>query len=248
MSKRDTFTTCDSSCYLTPGPPSVCEKLEVVCILFCSLKVPWLLLYECFYIAFSGPLIQYSKTFKKFSLGAELQSIRASPTDDIMNPIWYYESQTTASGSPTSLVLWIDSLKYMNHDIEEKVISPPCGRQGSGGRQSRATIPFSSRFMYFRESKPKFLSPISFSTMAEITPTTSLVVERRQRTRHVRCHNINSRKVIQITKKKIQTLALQCVYSHTHTGEVIWPLMTTYGAKFKIGASELSLFKGGVDT
>ncbi|CAL8285213.1 unnamed protein product [Boreogadus saida] len=47
------------------------------------------------------------------------------------------------------------------------------------GQQSRATIPFSSmsRFMYFRESKPKFLSPNSISTMAEITPTTSLVVE-----------------------------------------------------------------------
>ena len=34
-----------------------------------------------------------------------------------------------------------------------------------------------NKFMYFRESKPKFLSPDSFSTMAEITPTTSLVVE-----------------------------------------------------------------------
>jgi hypothetical protein len=31
--------------------------------------------------------------------------------------------------------------------------------------------------MYFRESKPKFLSPDSFSNMAEITPTTSLIVE-----------------------------------------------------------------------
>ena len=27
-------------------------------------------------------------------------------------------------------------------------------------------------------------------------------------------------------------------------GEVIWPLMTTYGAKFEIGLSELSFFKG----
>ena len=49
------------------------------------------------------------------------------------------------------------------------------GQQGSGGRQSWATIPFSSmsRYMYFRQSKPKFLSPNSFSTMAVITPTTS---------------------------------------------------------------------------
>ena len=39
-----------------------------------------MLLYECFYIAVSGPLIQYLKTFKKFRLGAELQPLRASPT------------------------------------------------------------------------------------------------------------------------------------------------------------------------
>ena len=31
---------------------------------------------------------------------------------------------------------------------------------------------------YFRESKPKFLSPKSFSTMAEITPTTIFFVEK----------------------------------------------------------------------
>jgi hypothetical protein len=31
--------------------------------------------------------------------------------------------------------------------------------------------------MYFKEAKPKFLFPNSFSTMAEIIPTTSLIVE-----------------------------------------------------------------------
>ena len=81
-----------------------------------------------------------------------------------------------------------DSLKYMNRDMEEKGMvacdclppEPRCPLRGNtaAGRcqQSWATIPFSSmsRFMYFRESKPKFLSPNSFSTMAEITPTTSL--------------------------------------------------------------------------
>ena len=42
-----------------------------------------------------------------------------------------------------------------------------------------AKIPFSSLswFMFLRESKPKFLPPNSFSTLAEITPNTSLVVE-----------------------------------------------------------------------
>ncbi|CAL8250955.1 unnamed protein product [Boreogadus saida] len=62
---------------------------------------------------------------------------------------------------------------------------------GIRGRQS----PFSSMSRFnldFRESKPKFLSPNSFSTMAEITPSTSLVVE----------HNTNSRTVIQIIKKQ----------------------------------------------
>ena len=58
-------------------------------------------------------------------------------------------------------------------------------------------------------------------------------------------HNTISRTVIQITKK-YTTLALQCVYIHKHTcgaeGEVTWPLMTTYGAKFQIGVSELSFF------
>ena len=28
-------------------------------------------------------------------------------------------------------------------------------------------------------------------------------------------------------------------------GEATWPLMTTYGAKFEIRASELTFFKGG---
>ena len=53
-------------------------------------------------------------------------------------------------------------------------------QRGSSGRRSRATIPFSSmsQFMYFRESKPKFLFPQFLgSTMADITPTTSLIVE-----------------------------------------------------------------------
>ena len=39
-----------------------------------------MLLYGCFYIDVSGPLIQYLKTFKKFSLGAKLQPLHASPT------------------------------------------------------------------------------------------------------------------------------------------------------------------------
>ena len=49
---------------------------------------------------------------------------------------------------------------------------------------------------YFRESKPKFLSPNSYSTMAEITPTTSLVVETPEtRVRRVMHHHTNSRTV-----------------------------------------------------
>ena len=60
-----------------------------------------------------------------------------------------------------------------------------------------------------RESKPKLLYPNSFSTMAEITPTTSLVVEIPEtRVQRVMRHNTNSRTVIQITRK-CTTLALQ---------------------------------------
>ena len=39
-----------------------------------------MLLHECFYKAVSGPIIEYLKMFKKFSRGAELQPLRASPT------------------------------------------------------------------------------------------------------------------------------------------------------------------------
>ena len=38
-----------------------------------------MLLYGCLYIGVDGPLIQYLTTFKKFSLGAELQPLQASP-------------------------------------------------------------------------------------------------------------------------------------------------------------------------
>jgi hypothetical protein len=79
---------------------------------------------------------------------------------------------------------------------------------------------------------PTFLSPNCFSTKAEISPTTSPVVEvatgdlenPKQSSLsptlyvimlHVMRNNTNSRTVIQITKKRT-VLALQCVYSHTH--------------------------------
>ena len=96
-----------------------------------------MLLHGSFCIGVSGPLIQYLKTFKEFSLTAELQSAR-----DCFPP-------------------------------EPRCPLPPPQLWGP------ATIPFSFpevRFsLDFRESKPKFLSPNSFSTMAEITPTTSLM-------------------------------------------------------------------------
>ena len=84
-------------------------------------------------------------------------------------------------------------------------------QRGSNGRHSPPAIPFSSMswFMFLRESKPKFLPPNSFSTLAEITPNTSLVVEIPEtRVRRVMRHHTNSRTVIQITRK-CTTLALQ---------------------------------------
>ncbi|CAL8379748.1 unnamed protein product [Boreogadus saida] len=52
-----------------------------------------------------------------------------------------------------------DSLKYMNHDMEEK------------GIVGRECIPLEPRFPppRQRESKPKFLSPNSFSTNTCVT-------------------------------------------------------------------------------
>ena len=101
------------------------------------------------------------------------------------------------SGSSTSSSIW----NGLNRDMEEKVIvardclppEPRCPlpRDHRGG-QSRATIPFSSmsRFMFFRESKPKLISPNSFSTMAEITPTIHhVVIGRVVPRRRARCQN-----------------------------------------------------------
>ena len=82
-----------------------------------------------------------------------------------------------------------DSVKNMNHDKEEKGIFAGqrlCTSASGGGPSAglkwetfAANNPFLLHVVVhdFRESKPKFLSPNSFSTMAEITPTTGLVVE-----------------------------------------------------------------------
>ena len=171
-----------------------------------------MLLYGCLYMGVSGPLIQYLKIFKKFSLGAELQPLRATPT----------------MGFPQTC-----------HFLE----AGQGGRWGCGPEQLAATVPCASVKVPF--------PPNSFSTMAEITPTTSLVVElpSRQGTQRVMCHNTNSRTVIQITKK-CTTLTVR-VFTHTHThththtrgartvvahwakqrGEVTCPCMTMNGEK-----------------
>jgi hypothetical protein len=65
--------------------------------------------------------------------------------------------------------------------LEQLAATVPCALltvDDSKWRSIQQSIPFSSMswFMYFRESKPKFLSPNSISTMAEITPNYSLVV------------------------------------------------------------------------
>ena len=70
----------------------------------------------------------------------------------------------------------------------------------SGASAPTEDNPFSSMsrfYLDFSESKPKFLFPNSFSTIAEKTPTTSLVVEvvykRRQRTRRSLVFSPNGR-------------------------------------------------------
>ena len=91
-----------------------------------------------------------------------------------------------------------------------------CGAELQPLRASRPlSFPQTRRFGV-RESKPKFLTPNSVSTMAEITPT-SLLVEIPETSENPTYYaNTNSRTVIQITKK-CTTLTLQRVYSLTHT-------------------------------
>ena len=160
----------------------------------------------------------------------------------VLRCFWFFhfhvnlKYRRTPGTSTTRLVVWVisamvekelgernfcfDSLKSkLNHDMEEKGIvarvclEHPC----SSGRQSLSS-----------------LSPNSFSTMAGITPTTSLVVEvshqSRQRTRgsldfspngsftqacviglRFMRHNTNSRIIIQITKKWTTIALVRCV-------------------------------------
>ena len=128
----------------------------------------------------------------------------------------------------------------MNHDKEEKGIvagyrlgtSASCSAEAVVPQQREAGLKreifavnnFSSMswLMFLRESKPKFLSPNSFSTMAEITPTTSLVVEipETRVLRVMRHHTNNSRTVIQITRK-CTTLALQSWSSALYLNNII---------------------------
>ena len=129
----------------------------------------------------------------------------------------YNESQRTSSGSPTSLVLPLPHQSVV--DRTARCLLPAAGARhhrpaahlpgGGASRRWCLATGGMSQFMYFRESKPKFLSPNSFSTMAEITPATCIVVEIPEtRVRRVMRHHTNSRTVIQITRK-CTTLELQ---------------------------------------
>ena len=104
---------------------------------------------------------------------------------------------TAKSCVPLRIILWISNdcvgfsdVSFLPHQSEVQT-RPwlPC-RHPAAGLRRETTIPFSSMSWFnlnFRESKPKCFSPNSFSTMAEISPTMSLVVEvgyqRCQRTR-----------------------------------------------------------------
>ena len=120
-----------------------------------------------------------------------------------------------------------------------------------------------SQFMYFRESKPKLLSPNSLSTMTEITPTTVSLwkYQRCQRT-NVLCAITPTAE--RLSKEVYNNCVTVCVITHTHThththtpthtrshgrsslaGKILWggnaekvevasPLMTTYGENSKM--------------
>ena len=75
-----------------------------------------MLLYECFYIAVRGTLIQYSK---KFNLDAELQPLRASPTMSFLQTCRFseagqgggwgcgYEKLAAGHGTTRSFLQWM---------------------------------------------------------------------------------------------------------------------------------------------
>ena len=81
-------------------------------------------------------------------------------------------------GITISLYHYITISLYHYITIRQQSLSPPCRVFN----------------LDFRESKPKFLSPNSFSTMAEITPTTSLCVESlwKYQSRRTQCRLLDS--------------------------------------------------------
>ena len=83
-----------------------------------------------------------------------------APPDDIMNH--------------KRLCRVLRRLWFFHFHINLKSTEPraACCRLPAAGRWCLAATGGMSQFMYFSESKPKFLSPNSFSTMAQITPTT----------------------------------------------------------------------------
>ena len=112
-----------------------------------------------------------------------------------------------------------------------------------------------TQFMYFSQSKPKFLSPNTFSTMAEITPTTvSLWKYKIRQITNVLC----------AITPTANTCVTVCVITHTHmwrslghvslAGQILWAgkaekgeelrcYVTTFETTFQISALEPSFFQ-----
>ena len=136
-----------------------------------------ILLYWCLYIEVSEPLIHYLKTFKKFSLGAELQekgialpelSCRTAaelPPPDFSAPGRHPPEQPGSFGG--------SSAPGVQCRVRRQSGS-------SGGWSSAAQLPEYNPFLLhvgvlgLQRVKAKLPFPQFFSTMAEISPTTSL--------------------------------------------------------------------------
>ena len=90
---------------------------------------------------------------------------------------------------------------HFHINLKSTELRAACCRLPAAGRWCLAATGGMTQFMYFSQSKPKFLSPNSFSTMAQITPTTVSLWKYKTRQR---------------TDKKHLRYSV-CIHTHTHT-------------------------------
>ena len=109
---------------------------------------------------------------------------------------------------------------------------PPRGTTASGRWCHAAVVPWRLRRETITGNNPFLLHDAvhvlqgvnSFSNMAYITPTTSLVWKIPETSENPTCYPNKRKKRTGLRPLKKRTLALQCLYSHTHTHTHMWRL------------------------